>query len=128
MYKAVHGGNRKHVKVCKKKISKLTEELFFHPSASFNCPYFKIGLCDLFPGLLEHITYGRSKVVAFWGLLRQKLWRQCPSVPLDKPDSWYPRVSIIVYIFFSALSNLQALRMDYLHLAYSNRLFENNCL
>ena len=29
----------------------------FAPYANFNCPYLKIGLCDLFPLLLECITY-----------------------------------------------------------------------
>ena len=35
----LHGGDRKHTKVCKKtKIPKSTDELFFHPYANFNCP------------------------------------------------------------------------------------------
>ena len=36
------------------------EGLFkFHPYANFNCPYLKIGLCDLFPVLLTCITFRR---------------------------------------------------------------------
>ena len=29
---------------------------YFSPHANFNCPYLKIGLCNLFPVLLECIT------------------------------------------------------------------------
>ena len=57
--KKLHGGYRKHVKGYVKtlKISKLTDDLYFTPVANFNFPYLKIGLCDLFPVLLEFITY-----------------------------------------------------------------------
>ena len=40
----------------KNKNRKIDEQVIFHPYASFNCQYLKIGLCDLFPVLLECIT------------------------------------------------------------------------
>ena len=39
-----------------KKNLKIDEWVIFHPYANFNCPYLKIGLCDMFPVLLECIT------------------------------------------------------------------------
>ena len=46
----LYGGDRKYIKVSKK-VSKSTDESFF-PYANFNCPYLKLGLCELFPVLL----------------------------------------------------------------------------
>ena len=66
----LHGGDRKHNKVCKKKKLKQANKQkkqnqkcknrqmsYFHPYANFSSPYLKIGLCDLFPVLFECITY-----------------------------------------------------------------------
>ena len=58
----LHGGDRKHIKVCKKNL-KINRWVIFHPYANFNCPYLKTGLCDLFPILLECITYTQTRHV-----------------------------------------------------------------
>ena len=58
----LHGDDRKHIKVCKEKKKKQIKNLksdrwvIFHPYANFNCLYLKMGLCNLFPVLLECIT------------------------------------------------------------------------
>ena len=46
----------KIIQVFKKK-SQNRQMSYFLPYANFNCPYLKIGLCNLFPVLLECITY-----------------------------------------------------------------------
>ena len=46
----LHGGDRKHSNVCKKKKHQNLKNdrwVIFHPYANFSCPYLKIGLCDL---------------------------------------------------------------------------------
>ena len=61
----LHEGDRRHVKVCKKKISKSTDESFFTPmSTSIVCKYLKKGLCDLFTDLFECIAYGPSSNIS----------------------------------------------------------------
>ena len=40
-----------------KKYLKINRGVIFHLYANFNCPYLKMGLYDLFPVLLECITY-----------------------------------------------------------------------
>ena len=67
----LHGGERKHISIDRKsKISKSTDESFFHPYDNSNCPYLKIGWCDLLPVLLECITYEPvieyNKCSIFW--------------------------------------------------------------
>ena len=51
----LHGRNRRHIKVQGKK-SRNRQMSYFSPNANFNCPYLKIGQCDLFTVLLECIT------------------------------------------------------------------------
>ena len=46
-----------YVKKKKKKKSKNQKMSNFSPHVNFNCPYLKIGLSNLFPVLLECITY-----------------------------------------------------------------------
>ena len=41
----------------KSKNLKINRWVIFHPYANFNCLYLKIGQCDLFPVLLECITW-----------------------------------------------------------------------
>ena len=57
---------KKHIAIWKKKrkkykqtlkLSKMTDEWFFTIWKLKNCPYLKIGMCDLLPVLLECITY-----------------------------------------------------------------------
>ena len=43
--------------VKKQKFSKSTDESFSTPMPKTICPCLKIGLCNLFPALLECITY-----------------------------------------------------------------------
>ena len=50
---------------------------YFSPWANFNCPYLKIGLYDLFPGLLECTTYALQSTVSavlLWRYLKYTLY------------------------------------------------------
>ena len=51
----LHGGDGRHIMVCNKTKIWNRQMSYFSPYANFNCPYLKIGLCDLFPALLECI-------------------------------------------------------------------------
>ena len=77
----LHGGDRRHIKVCKKiKITKSTDESFFTPMPTLivhisNRPV----LCNLFPVLLECITY--CKITVFWILRLNKKKNSVSKLP-----------------------------------------------
>ena len=57
----LHGIDRKLIKVCKKQKSQNLQVSHVSPLCHFDCPYLKIGLCNLFHVLLGCITYSSEK-------------------------------------------------------------------
>ena len=79
----LHKGDKNILRnVKKKKKEKKIQNLqmtYFSPYANFSCPYLKIGLCDVFPVLLECIT------ILSYSYSFQKMQERCTCVSLKTP-------------------------------------------